>query len=77
MILNFIHLKGSKVSKHCLRVRTAVQDVPRAGGHPDGEEEAAEDQDHLHLRPAEGAGESVPGDPLPRHLHQGGDRHED
>ena len=58
-------------------VRTALQDVPGPGRHSHREEEAAEDQDDLHLSPVQGAGESLPGDSLPRHLHQGGDRHED
>ncbi|CAN8032975.1 unnamed protein product, partial [Ixodes persulcatus] len=32
---------------------------------------------HLALLLAEGAGAGLPGDPLPGHLHPGGDRHED
>ena len=57
--------------------RPPVQDVPRPGGNPHRKEEAAPHPDNLHLGPAEGARARLPGDPLPRHLHQGGDRHED
>ena len=57
--------------------RPPVQDVPRPGGNPHRKEEAAPHPDNLHLSPAEGARARLPGDPLPRHLHQGGDRHED
>ena len=38
---------------------------------------AASDPDDVHVGAAEGVGAGVPGDALPGHLHQGGDRHED
>lgn len=55
----------------------SVQSVPGTRRCVDGEEETTKDQDHVHLCPAEGVGEGLPGDALPRHLHQGGDRYED
>ena len=41
--------------------RTALQDVPWPWGGADREEEAAEDSNHLHLGPAQGAREGLPG----------------
>ena len=43
----------------------------------DREAEAAQDPDDLHLSPTQRTGESVSGDPLSRHLHQGRHRTED
>lgn len=57
--------------------RPAVQSVPWTRGGAVGEEKAEEDQDDFHLGPVEGARAGIPGDALPRHLHEGRDRHED
>ena len=57
--------------------RSALQDVSWPWWGADRKAQAKENQDHLHLGAVEGVGEGLPGDSLPRHLHQGRDRHED
>lgn len=59
--------------------RSSLQNVPtqpRRLCQP-REAQAEADTYNLHQRPAEGAGEGLRRDPLPRHLHPGGDRDED
>ncbi|GIY34488.1 hypothetical protein CDAR_498811 [Caerostris darwini] len=55
----------------------SLQSVHWPRRRADGEEEAAPNPNHLHELAAQGAGEGLPGDALPGHLHQGGDCHED
>lgn len=59
------------------RRRFAVQGLSGPWRSADGEAETEKNKNDIHFRSAERAGESFPGDALPRHLHQGGDCHED
>lgn len=56
--------------------RIVVQSVSQSWRSIGREKETATDTDHIHLGATEGAGTSVPGDPLSWHLHPRGDRHE-
>lgn len=51
----------------------------RAGGREERQEEqeAEETEDPLHLAAAAGAGGDLREEPVPRHVHEGGDRHVD
>lgn len=48
----------------------ALQSIPRPRRRPDGEKKTAKDKNDIYVRPVERAREGIPGDPLPRHIHQ-------
>lgn len=54
----------------------SLQSLHRSRLGAEREAETAPDTNNFHVRAAERARASVPGDPLPRHLHSRGDRHE-